>query len=290
MKLGLHVPDFTWPGGPSRLGAELAQVARTAEDAGFDRLSVMDHVWQIAHRGPPEHEMLEAYTTLGFLAAQTRRISLMTLVTGVVYRSPGLLAKMVTTLDVLSGGRAWLGIGAAWNQDEALGLGLDFPPLAERYERLDEALQICLQMWSGDDAPFQGRYYQLARTLNSPQSLTRPHPPILIGGSGERKTLRLVARYAQACNLFGGTDLKHKLEVLAEHCDAVGRPYDEIEKTATYGFDVGENGERVGQTIEDLATLSEQGIEVAHGAVERVWERRTLEILGNEVIPAVANF
>ena len=289
MKLGLHIPDFTWPGGPSRLGPQLAEVAIAAEDAGFDRVSVMDHVWQIGHIGPPEHEMLEAYTTLGYLAGQTRRVSLMTLVTGVVYRSPGLLAKMVTTLDIVSGGRAWLGIGAAWNEEESHGLGLFFPPLAERFERLEEALQICLQMWSGNEGPFDGRHYQLARTLNSPQPLSRPHPPILIGGSGEKKTLRLVARYAQACNLFGGPDLPHKLDVLRAHCEAEGRPYDDVQKTVVYNFDVGKKGERVDKTIEDLQNLAAMGIQVAHGGVKNVSELAPIEVIGKEVIPAVAD-
>jgi F420-dependent oxidoreductase-like protein len=288
MRLGLHVPDFTWPGGPTRLGADLAVVAKAAEEAGLDRLSVMDHVWQIGHIGPPEHEMLEGYTTLGFLAAQTERISLLTLVTGVVYRSPGLLAKMVTTLDVLSGGRAWLGIGAAWNEEESKGLGLFFPPLAERFERLEETLQICLQMWAGQDRPYEGQHYRLDRTLNSPQSLSRPHPPILIGGSGEKKTLRLVAKYAQACNLWGGPELPHKLDVLREHCEREGRPYDEIEKTVSYRFDVGEDGERADKVIDELGHLASLGVDVAHGAVARVWDPRTLEIIGDRVVPAVA--
>ncbi|MGH9099814.1 MAG: LLM class F420-dependent oxidoreductase, partial [Acidimicrobiales bacterium] len=240
MKLGLHIPDFTWPGGPSMLGERLAAVASAADQAGIDRISVMDHVWQIGHLGPPEHEMLEAYTTLGYLAAHTERASLMTLVTGVTYRSPGLLAKIVTTLDVLSGGRAWLGIGAAWNEEEAKGLGLFFPPLAERYERLEETLQICLQMWADDDPPYTGRHHQLVRTLSSPQPLTRPHPSILVGGSGEKKTLRLVARYAQACNLWDDEHLEHRLEVLQEHCARENRPYDEIQKTVSYRFDLGE--------------------------------------------------
>lgn len=288
MRLGLHIPDFTWPAGPARLGPDLAAVARTADDAGFDRLSVMDHVWQIPNVGPPEHEMLEAYTTLGFLAAHTQRVKLLTLVTGVVYRSPGLLAKMVTTLDVLSGGRAWLGIGAAWNEEESEGLGLFFPPLAERYERLEEALQICLQMWSDRDTSFEGRQYHLGRTLNSPQSLTRPHPPILIGGSGERKTLRLVARYAQACNLFNGPDLEHKLDVLRQHCDHEGRPYEDVEKTVVYRFDVGTRGERAQEIVDDLGRLAELGIQVAHGSLARVWEPQSLEVLGGQVLPAVA--
>src|SRR5580700_7014141 len=202
MKLGLHISDFTWEGGAPELRSKLGDIAKRADDGGVDRISVMDHVWQIAHIGPPEHEMLEAYTALGFLAARTERVKLLTVVTAVVYRDPGLLAKAVTTLDVLSAGRAMLGIGAAWNEDEARGLGLFFPPLAERFERLEEALQICLQMWSDSQAPFDGKHYQLARTLNSPQSLSRPHPPILIGGAGEKKTLLLVARYADACNIF----------------------------------------------------------------------------------------
>jgi len=289
MKLGLHIPDFTWPDGPSRLGPQLAEVAHAADDAGFDRVSVMDHVWQIGHIGPPEHEMLEAYTTLGYLAAHTKRVSLMPLVTGVVYRSPGLLAKMVTTLDVLSGGRAWLGIGAAWNEEESRGLGLFFPPMAERFERLEEALQICLQMWSGQDRPYDGRHYHLARTLNKPEALSRPHPPILIGGSGEKKTLRLVAKYAQACNLFAGPDLAHKLDVLRAHCEAEGRAYEDVEKTSGYTFDVGENGENVGQVIEDLKGLAAVGVQVAHGRVARVWELTPLEVIGIEIVPAIAD-
>ena len=288
MKLGLHIPDYTWPGGPRDLATNLAAIAKGAEDAGFDRVSVMDHVWQISHIGPPEQEMLEAYTTLGFLAANTTRVSLLTLVTGTVYRSPGLLAKIVSTLDVLSGGRAMLGIGAAWNEEESRGLGLLFPPTAERFERLEETIRICLQMWSGDDAPFEGSHYRLGRTLNVPQPLTRPHPPIVIGGSGERKTLRLVARYAQACNLFGGPDLAHKLEVLRSHCEAEGRDYDEIEKTALYNFDLGERGERAGQVVEELGELAGTGIQVAHGRLLRPWDMRNFEILGSEVVPAVA--
>ncbi|MGO8687280.1 MAG: LLM class F420-dependent oxidoreductase [Candidatus Dormibacteria bacterium] len=288
MKLGLHIPDFTWPGGPEHLGHDLARVAQAAEEAGFDRVSVMDHFFQIGHLGPPEHEMLEAYTTLGYLAAHTSRVKLLTLVTGVVYRQPGLLAKAVTTLDVLSGGRAMLGIGAAWNEEESRGLGLNFPPIAERFELLEDALQICLQMWSGDDGPFTGRRATLERTLNSPQALSRPHPPILIGGSGERKTLRLVARYAQACNLFPTPELDHKLEVLREHCEREGRDYDEIEKTVGFTFDVGQNGERVGEMVEQLRDLHRRGFTVAHGRVTDVWRITPLEIIGQEVLPAIA--
>ncbi len=288
MRIGLHIPDFTWPGGAPELRGRLGAVASAADQAGVDRISVMDHVWQIGHLGPPEHEMLEAYTTLGYLAAHTERASLMTLVTGVTYRSPGLLAKIVTTLDVLSGGRAWLGIGAAWNEAESRGLGLFFPPLAERYERLEETIQICLQMWAGEDREYAGRHYQLARTLSSPQPLTRPHPPILVGGSGERKTLRIVARYAQACNVLGDDRLGHRLDVLREHCEREGRPYDEIQKTVLYRFDLGERGERVNEVVDDLGRLAALGVDVAHGTFARVWEPRTMELVGSELVPAAA--
>jgi F420-dependent oxidoreductase-like protein len=288
VQIGLQIPDFTWPGGPVRLGADLATVAAAADDAGFDFISVMDHFFQIGVIGPPEREMLEAYTTLGYLAGCTSRAKLLTLVTGTVYRHPGILAKIITTLDVLSGGRAWLGIGAAWNEEESRGLGIPFPPVAERFERLEETLQICLQMWRGDGTPYAGKHYQLERPLNSPQALSRPHPPIMIGGGGEQKTLRFVARYAQACNLFPGPDLARKLDVLRAHCDAEGRDYDEIVKTCYFLFDVGENGEKAGQVIDQLGALAEMGFQAAIGAVARVWEVRPLEVIGGEVIPAVA--
>jgi len=290
MKVGLHIADFTWDGGPPELGPRLGEIARRAEEAGVDRVSVMDHVWQIGHLGPPEHDMLEAYTALGFLAGVTSRVKLLTVVTAVVYREPGLLAKAVTTLDVLSGGRAMLGIGAAWNEEEARGLGLFFPPTAERFERLEEALRICHQMWSDDDGPFEGKHYHLARTLNSPQALSRPHPPILIGGQGERKTLLLVARYADACNLFDTPELAHKLDVLRGHCAAEGRDYAAIEKTVQVRYDLGENGERVEQTIEHLHELAELGFTVAHGTLARVGTLRPLELMAERVIPAIEKF
>ena len=288
MQIGLQIPDFTWPGGPGLLGRDLATVARIADEAGFDFIAVMDHFFQIGAVGPADHEMLEAYTTLGYLAGCTSRARLLTLVTGVVYRQPGILAKIVTTLDVLSGGRAWLGIGAAWNEEESRGLGIPFPPVAERFERLEETLQICLQMWRGDETPYTGRHYQLERPLNSPQALSQPHPPIMIGGGGERKTLRFVARYAQACNLFPGPDLARKLDVLRAHCDAEGRSYDEIIKTCYFLFDVGERGERAAQVVDQLGALAEMGFQAAIGQVARVWSVTPLEIIGNEVIPAVA--
>jgi F420-dependent oxidoreductase-like protein len=290
MKVGLHIADFTWPGGPANLARDLRRVATSAEDAGFARISVMDHVWQIGVIGPPEHEMLEAYTTLGYLAACTSRVELIPWVTAVVYREPGLLAKLVTTLDVLSEGRAWLGIGAAWNVDEAHGLGLPFPPTAERFERLEETLQICLRMWSADEGPFIGKHYRLERTLNSPQPLSRPHPPILIGGGGERKTLRLVAQYAQACNLFAGPDLERKLDVLREHCAKVGRDYDEIEKTVMFPLDPGPHGEKVDSILAEMRRLANLGIAHVHGRVPNVVQIRPLELLGERVIPTVAAY
>jgi F420-dependent oxidoreductase-like protein len=288
VKIGLQIPDFTTPAGPGRLGADLATVARTADDAGFDFVAVMDHFFQIGAIGPPEREMLEAYTTLGYLAGCTSRAKLLTLVTGAVYRSPGMLAKIVTTLDVLSGGRAWLGIGAAWNEEESNGLGIPFPPVAERFERMEETLQICLQMWSGDESPYHGRHYQLERPLNSPQALSSPHPPILIGGSGERKTLRLVARYAQACNLFPSPEVARKLDVLRAHCDAEGRDYDDITKTCYFIFDVGEKGEKAGEVVDQLGGLAEMGFQAAIGAVMGTWDVTPLEVIGSKVIPAVA--
>jgi F420-dependent oxidoreductase-like protein len=292
MKIGLHISQFTWDGGAAALGPKLAQIARRADEGGVDRISVMDHVWQIGHNGPPQNEMLEAYTALGFLAAVTSRAKLLTLVTAVTYRDPGLLAKAVTTLDVVSGGRAMLGIGAAWNEDESRGLGLLFPPTKERFERLEETLQIVKQMWSDSDAPYNGQHYTLARTLNSPQVLSRPHPPIMIGGGGEKKTLRLVAQYADSCNVMAFTpaDIARKLDILRGHCADVGRDYDEIEKTSIVRFDLGPNGENVSQTIENMHALAETGITVGHGTLARVSEPGTLDVFLEQVIPGVEKF
>lgn len=288
MHLGLHLSSFTYPNGPTALGSDLARIASMADDAGFTKLSVMDHVWQIGVVGPPEQEMLEAYTALGFLAAHTKRIELLAWVTAVVYREPGLLAKCISTLDVLSGGRACLGIGAAWNHWESDGLGLPFPPTAERFERLEEALQIFLQMCSDDESPYEGRHYKLGRTLNSPQPVRRPHPPILIGGGGEKKTLRLVAQYAQACNLFASPELPHKLDVLREHCAAVGRDYDEIEKTVMMPLDVGPNGANAEAILDSLRPLAELGVTHVHGRLADVGTFTPIEIMAEKVIPAAA--
>jgi F420-dependent oxidoreductase-like protein len=290
MKIGLQIPDFTWPGGPAELGPTLARVASTADQAGFEYIAVMDHFFQIRAVGPAEHEMLEAYTTLGFLAAHTTRARLLTLVTGAIYRYPGVLAKIITTLDVLSQGRGMLGIGAGWNDEESRGLGIPFPSVKERFEHLEDALEVALRMWSDDESPYQGHHVTLERALNSPQALTRPHPPIMIGGGGEKKTLRFVAKYAQSCNLFPGPELEHKLDVLREHCEREGRDYNEIEKTAYHVFDVGPNGEKVPETIAALKELADRGIDTAIGGVRDVHTITPLEIIGRDVIPAVAAF
>jgi alkanesulfonate monooxygenase len=284
MELGVHVSQFTWDGGPSQIGADLTRIATAADELGFAKLSVMDHVFQIGHLGPPEGDMLEAYTALGYLAAVTKKVKLLAWVTAVSYRDPGLLVKAVTTLDVLSGGRAYLGIGAAWNDEEAKGLGLFFPPLKERYERLEETLQIALQMWSDNDGSYDGAHYQLSQTTNSPQALTKPHPPILIGGMGEKKTLRLVAQYAQACNLFYGPDLAHKLDVLRGHCDTLGRDYDAIEKTVMMPF----NLDDIDGMLEQIRGMAELGITHVHGTVPGVATIKPLEILAEQVLPEAA--
>jgi F420-dependent oxidoreductase-like protein len=233
MKLGLHYWNYSTPSDPARIAGTLADTARVAEEAGISSFTVMDHYFQMEHAGSAGEPMLEAYTTLGHVAAMTERMTLGVLVSGVMYRHPGLLAKIVTTLDVLSEGRARLGIGASWYEREQLGLGVPVVPVAERFERLEETLQICLQMWSDDNGPFDGRHYQLAETLCVPAPISRPHPPILVGGGGEKKTLLLVARYADACNVFGSSpqDVGHKLDVLRSHCADEGRDYDRIDKT-----------------------------------------------------------
>jgi F420-dependent oxidoreductase-like protein len=269
MRIGLQVPDFTWPGSPHSLGPTLRRVAVNAEQAGMSSFWVMDHFFQIPVLGPPEHEMLEAYTTLSHVAAVTERIMLGAMVTGVTYRHPGLLVKTVTTLDVLSGGRAYLGIGAAWNEQEHRGLGVPFAPVAERFERLEETLRIAGRMWSGDERPFIGTHYQLERPLSSPPALHEPHPPILVGGTGERKTLRLVAQYADACNIFdmGSEAITHKLGVLRGHCERLGRDYDDIVKTTLGVLLVTSHGrdgsQSVEQAVEHCGELAAIGIDEA---------------------------
>ncbi len=259
MRLSLNITNYSWPEGPPRLRARLGQIARAADEAGLDTVWVSDHLIQADPNSTPDAEMLEAYTTLGFLACQTERIRLGTMVTAATYRPPSLLVKAVTTLDVLSGGRAWLGIGAGYQEDEAHAMGLPLPEVAERFERLEETLRLALHMWAGEDTAFEGTHYRLARPVNRPNSLQRPHPPILVGGMGERRTLRLVAQYADACNLFdipdGGRTVTHKLAVLARHCKEVGRAYDEIDKTLSTRLQPGESADAFARRCAEFAAL-----------------------------------
>lgn len=290
MDIGLQIPDFTWPNGAAALGSELAAVAETADRAGFSHLAVMDHFFQIRGVGPADHDMLEAYTTLGFLAGHTERVKLFTLISGVHYRHPGLLAKAVTTLDVLSGGRAMIGIGAGWNEEESRGLGFEFPPVAERFERLEETLKYLQQMWSDDDKPFEGKHYQAERLLNVPQALSKPHPPIMVGGGGEKKTLRLVAQYAQSCNLFNTPELEHKLDVLKQHCEDVGRDYADITKTVYQTLDAGPNGEKTQQLIDELGRLHTLGFAVAIGSIPQAPDLDAVDRIGTDVVRVAAAF
>ncbi|MEJ2599340.1 MAG: LLM class F420-dependent oxidoreductase [Anaerolineales bacterium] len=293
MRIGLQIPSFTWPGGTDVIGPRLAEIGQAADEAGFYSLWVMDHYFQIRGVGKPEEPMLEGYSALNYLAGFTKRAKLGTMVTGVVYRYPGILVKTATTLDVLSSGRAYFGIGAAWFEREALGLGVPFPPIKERFERLEEALQIAKQMWSGEVAPYEGKHFHLAETLTSPQPLSKPHPPILVGGSGERKTLRLVAQYADACNLFArvGVDtLRHKLDVLRKHCEDIGRSYDEIEKTALGTVHLAPGQMSVDQVIATCRQLADLGFQHLIFNMPNVSEIKPLETFGKDIIPVVATF
>jgi F420-dependent oxidoreductase-like protein len=259
MKIGLHIVTWDFPGGPTAIGSTLAAIGETAEEAGLTDISVMDHWFQMEALAPATEPMMEGYTTLGFLAAHTETIRLGLLVTGVTYRYPGLLAKTVATLDVLSNGRGQLGIGAAWYDREHRGLGVPFPPVAERFEILEEALQVCFQMWSDDDGAFSSKHFHLNETICNPRPISTPRPPVLIGGSGERKTLRLVAKYAEACNLFStGTDeIAHKLDVLRGHCDTEGRDFDAITKTMLSRG----NPSDVDAVVEEMGVYAKLGID-----------------------------
>jgi F420-dependent oxidoreductase-like protein len=292
MKLGLQLNSFDWAGGTARFADTLVEIARAAEVAGFDRIGVADHLWQHPIMGGPVANQPECYAMLSFVAANTERVGLTAMVSGVHFRHPAVLVKAVSTLDVLSGGRAALGIGSGHYEEEARGLGVPFPPQSERFEMLEEVVQIALRMWSGesgDERPFESRHYRLERPLNLPQSLSRPHPPIMIAGDGERKTLRLVARYADACSLRPIPEIPKKLDVLRRHCEVEGRDYDEIEKTCAFAFDVGEDGEKVDDLIEQLRWLAGMGIGTVIGMVPNVDRITPLEIIGREVTPAVAD-
>ncbi len=290
MQLGIHFVNFTLPGGPGELGATLAATAEAADEAGCATFTLMDHWFQMEQFADASEPMLEGYTSLGFLAARTRRVNLSLLVTGVTYRHPGLLAKIVTTLDVLSGGRAILGIGAAWYDREHRGLGVPFPPVAERFERLEETLQICRQMWSDDNGPFEGRHYRLAETLCSPPPIQPGGPPILIGGSGERKTLRLVARYADACNLFameGPAQVRHKLDVLDRHCAAGSRDPATVRRTILGGGgDPVDDPDGFLRAMEEYAAMGVELVEVMPLSSEPA---AYVERLGRDVVPRLAD-
>jgi F420-dependent oxidoreductase-like protein len=292
MRLGLQLNSFDWAGGPERFGRNLADIGRVAEEAGFDRIGVADHVWQHPIMGGPEANEPECYTMLAFLAANTDRIGLTAMVSGIHFRHPAVLVKSVTTLDVLSGGRAHFGVGSGHYEEETKGLGIPFPPQRERFEMLEETLRIALRMWSGergDEHPFEGKHYSLERPLNLPQSTSRPHPPIMVAGDGEKKTLRLVARYADACSLRPGPQVPEKLDVLRRHCEDEDTDYDSIEKTCAFRFDVGEGGEQAKELVGQLRWLAGMGIETVIGFVPNVDEISPLEIIGEEVIPAVAD-
>jgi F420-dependent oxidoreductase-like protein len=287
MRLGLQLPNLTLPGGPAKLGENLANAARWAEEIGMESVWMMDHFFQIEFVGPVTMEMLEGYTTLAYLAAVTKKVRLGTMVTGVTYRYPGILTKTVTTLDVLSGGRAWFGVGAAWFEREHQALGVPFPSLKVRFEYLEEALQIALQMWSPNNGPYIGKHFRLEETLCSPQPLSKPHPPILIGGMGEKKTLRLVAQYAQACNFFAGAGsaaLKHKLAVLRQHCDRLGRNFNDIERTTLDVFRPSDKD----AFLRKLTEQAELGFDTAIFSVSDPTDRKLFDLLGRDVVPFAA--
>ncbi|HEY5542139.1 MAG TPA: LLM class F420-dependent oxidoreductase [Candidatus Binatia bacterium] len=292
MKLGLQIPSFTWPGGADGMGPTLSRIGIAAEEAGFSSLWVMDHFFQIEMIGKPEEPMLEAYGTLSYLAAVTKQIRLGALVTGVIYRYPGILVKTATTLDVLSGGRSYFGIGAAWYEREAIALGVPFPPMKERFDRLEETVQIALQMWSGEVGPYHGKHYRLEESLNSPQPISKPHPPIMIGGAGEKRTLALVAKYADACNLyaFESSDVvRRKLDVLRRHCEAIGRRFEEIERTAIGSIDLRQGAMSAREAIEYCRSVGAAGIQHLIVSMPGDQEITPIELMGNEVIPALAD-
>jgi F420-dependent oxidoreductase-like protein len=293
VKLGLQINSYTWHGGDAAIAPTLARIVQTADDVGFDSIWVMDHFFQIRGVGPTEDPMLEGWTTLGFMAAHSRRARLGLMVGGVHYRLPGLWLKAATTLDVLSGGRAWLGIGAAWNQEESEGLGFPFPPLAQRFELLEDTLRYAHEMWAppkGSQGEFHGTHVHATRLLNSPQALTRPHLPILIGGGGEQKTLRLVAQYADATNVFGGpVQIHHKYEVLRRHCEAVGRPFDEIERSTLQAIRLpgtaSEHTHTPSEIVDRFAELGDAGAQHIIVSVRGVEDPAVLERIGRDILP-----
>jgi F420-dependent oxidoreductase-like protein len=293
MRIGLQLPRFKWPGGHQEIGSRLADIAKTADEGGFYSLWVMDHYFQIPGVGEVTDPMLEGYSTLGYLAGVTEHVKLGTLVSGIVYRYPAILVKAATTLDVLSGGRAYFGVGAAWFERECHGLGVPFPPVAERFEWLEEGLRIAKQMWSEDDGPFHGKHFALEETLCQPQPVHSPYPPIMIGGMGEKKTLKLVAQYADACNIFsrmGADTVAHKFDVLKGHCDDVGRDYDEVERTALGSIHIAPGEMAAGDVIKICQDLAQVGVQHLIFNMPNVEALTPLELMRDEVIPEVAGF
>lgn len=312
MRIGLHLGKFAWPGSPDNIGKRLAKIAKAADDNGLYSLWVMDHLFQLGTQygiihGPVEDPMLEGYSTISYLAGMTRRIKLGTMVTCSFFRNPGLLIKTATTIDVLSGGRTYLGIGAGWFQREAEGLGYTFPSLRVRFERLEETLQIAKRMWSGDNSPFRGKHFNLAEPINSPQPLSTPHPPILIGGGGERKTLRLVAMYGDACNFVMGTSLKdagvlrrsreqgleilrRKLQVLKEHCSRLRRPYGDIEKTVVTYIKIAPDAMNTEEVVDLCEQFSGIGFDHVIFNMPNAHEIAPIEIIGEEIMPQILDF
>lgn len=288
MRVGLQIPRFTW-GDANTIAPKLNEIAPLVDQGGFYSLWVMDHFFQIPGVGEPQEPMLEGYSALSYLAGLTKNVKLGTLVTGVIYRYPGILVKTATTLDVLSGGRAYFGIGAAWFEREALGLGIPYPPIATRFEMLEEALQIAHQMWSGEVKPYNGKHYQLDETLCVPMPISQPHPPIMIGGMGEKKTMRFVAKYADATNMFIGAGMdtmQSRLATLRQYCDELGRDYDAIERTAlgTVNFDT----QKPKDVIAEIRQLAELGFQHVIYNMPNVETIKPVEMMIREVIPAVA--
>jgi F420-dependent oxidoreductase-like protein len=291
VKIILHLNDFGWATDAAALPAQLDDIASTTEEGGFDGLAVADHLWSYPMVGGPATSCLEAYTTLTYLAARTQSVRLLTVVTGAHFRHPAMLAKTVTTLDVLSGGRVWLGVGAGHYEEECSGLGVPFPPLSTRYELLEDALEVCLRMWAGEhgeDGPYKGHHVAAERLLNLPQARQRPHPPVLVAGSGERRTLALVARYGDACNLYPTPEIPQKLEALRRHCEREGTDFERIERTAPWTFDLDDGGPKTAEVLRRLAWLAGMGIDTVVGSMTGIERREPLTWLARHVVPAAA--
>jgi F420-dependent oxidoreductase-like protein len=293
VKFGLQVPSFSYPGGTADIAPTLERIVRTADEVGFDSIWVMDHLFQIRSVGAVDEPMLEGWTALGWIGAMTKRARIGLMVGGIPYRLPAIWVKAATTLDVLTGGRAWLGLGAAWNQQESDALGIPFPPLRVRFEMLEDTLRIAHEMFEGEmgsQRGFNGRQFRPTRLLNSPQSISRPRVPIMIGGGGEQKTLRLVAQYADAANVFGGPEtIHHKWEVLRRHCEEIGRPFEEIERSTLQGVHVSRDGsggtETPDQVIDRFGELGDAGAQHILFSVREVWQTDKLELLGSTLLP-----